>query len=129
MRMIFCVQRIARQRLAGGLGRTRFAIGLLAVLGAAAARQAEGAQMPTFNPKAPLQFYEMARRQNLTDASCAETARTVERVISVYGKTAPQFVPAWQLRLGDSLWAAGKEREAIAAYGTDRKSTRLNSSH
>lgn len=108
---------VARQRLAGRSARTLFAIVLLAGLGLSPSTRTARAQAPAYNPKAPLQFYEMARRQNLTDAACAATAETVARVIGLHGKTAPQLLPAWQLRLGDALWAAGRERDAIAAYG------------
>ena len=45
------------------------------------------AQAPAFNPKYPLQFYEMARRQGYTDASCATTAKNVTQGIDRYGPT------------------------------------------
>jgi uncharacterized protein with FMN-binding domain len=102
----------ARLARAERRGPALLALGLLAV-----ATVAAGAPAPAYTPSAPLQFYEMARRQSRTDAACADTARAVERVIAQHGKAAPHLVPAWQLRLGDALWAAGAEREAVAAYG------------
>ncbi len=74
------------------------------------------AQAPGFNLQRPLQFYEMGRRQSLTDAACASLARDVAQVIDRQGKSAPQYAAAWKLRLGDALRAAGQDREAVAAY-------------
>ena len=74
-------------------------------------------RVPEFNVQRPLQFYETARRQGRTDASCEVAAEKVAGVISAYGKSEPQLLPLLLLRLGDALRAAGKDREAIAAYG------------
>lgn len=95
----------------------RLSVFLLAGFGSALFALKAQAQGPEFNPKYPLQFYEMARRQGTTDASCAAAAKNVAWVIEKYGKSSPKLVPVWQLRLGDALRAAGKEREALAAYG------------
>ena len=75
------------------------------------------AQVQGFDLQRPLMFYEMARRQGTTDLACEDVARKVAWVIGRYGQEAPQFLPAWQLRLGDAYRAAGKDREALAAYG------------
>jgi uncharacterized protein with FMN-binding domain len=74
------------------------------------------AQAPAFNLQRPLQFYEMGRRQCLTDAACTTLAQSVAQVLDRNAKAAPQFVPVWKLRLGDALRAAGRDREAVAAY-------------
>ncbi len=92
-------------------------LSLVAVVAYLSLPVAASAQVPEFNPKHPLQFYEKSRRQGITDASCVTAAKKVAWVINAYGKGSPQLVPAWQLRLGDALRAAGKDREAITAYG------------
>jgi len=75
------------------------------------------AQVPEFSAQRPLLFYEAARRQGLTDAACEVTAQKVAWVIERHGKSEPQLLPLLYLRHGDALAAAGKEREALAAYG------------
>ncbi len=90
---------------------------LLAALGGALCPSRSPAQAQGIDLQRPLMFYEMARRQGRTDVSCEETARQVQRVINQYGKQAPQLLPAWYLRLGDAWRAAGKDREALAAFG------------
>lgn len=88
----------------------------LAVAGGGLALSPGLAQTPSFSQQRPLQFYEMGRRQSLTDAACASLARDVAQVIARNGKTAPQYVAVWNLRLGDALRAAGQDRDAVTAY-------------
>lgn len=94
-------------------GFLRWAAGLTVAFSASVGFSQTGG----FDRQRPLMFYEMARRQAKTDAACEQAARDVAKVIDRYGRQAPEYLPAWQLRLGDAWRAAGKDKEALAAYG------------
>ncbi len=88
----------------------------LVLLALALATWSALAATPDFDPKRPLLFYEMGRRQCLTDSACASLARDIAALIARDGKRAPQYLAVWNLRLADTLRAAGLDREAVAAY-------------